>query len=91
MDTVSQFLLTLKSQTPDELKPTISQFEDFYDKKLWHQLTGILISFANQKSAAPLLLLVYSGFVKHWQSSMNKLSLVQFAAIAAVQCVGISH
>ncbi|KAJ3341919.1 26S proteasome regulatory subunit [Gonapodya sp. JEL0774] len=80
---VSAFLAEARSRAPDSLKEFFTQFGDLYDRKLWHQLTSQLQSFASHADARPFLIPVYNNFVKDWAKRMNQLKLVQFAVLAA--------
>jgi len=67
------------SATKDDLKLTIGQFRDFYDKKLWYQLSNAVESLlANQNPfVGPEIFQFYSGFVKDWEGRINQLKLVR--------------
>ncbi|KAI9352898.1 hypothetical protein BDR26DRAFT_910659 [Obelidium mucronatum] len=80
---VTVYLSKAKQSAPAELKEFFAQFEDLYDRKLWHQLTVALTKFAALPAAAPFLVPVYSEFVSEWQKRMNQLALIQFVTIAS--------
>ncbi|KXS18718.1 hypothetical protein M427DRAFT_53665 [Gonapodya prolifera JEL478] len=80
---VSGFLAEARSRAPDTIKEFFTQFGDLYDRKLWHQLTVQLQTFASHADARPFLVTVYNNFVKDWAKRMNQLKLVQFAVLAA--------
>ncbi|KAJ3016948.1 UNVERIFIED_CONTAM: 26S proteasome regulatory subunit, partial [Siphonaria sp. JEL0065] len=80
---VTVYLSKAKQSAPAELKEYFGQFEDLYDRKLWHQLTVALTKFATLPAAAPYLVPVYTEFVSEWQKRMNQLSLVQYVTIAS--------
>ncbi|KAI8323173.1 PCI-domain-containing protein [Martensiomyces pterosporus] len=68
-----------------ELGHCFSEFEDLYERKLWHQLTQQVEKFINIPEAAQYRIDLYNIFVRDWQKNMNKVKLVLFALAAARQ------
>lgn len=75
IDTV---LTTLRMEADPELAPLFLQFEQFYEQKLWHQLTECLTAFFEDPRSAPLRLRVYCNFVTKFYDKINQLSVVEF-------------
>ena len=74
------------------LAGTLSPLRDFYQKRLWHQLTTLLVEavFGDETGGAFAgvdLHAFYQGFVKHWESKMRPAALVRFVAAAANRSV----
>jgi 26S proteasome regulatory subunit N9 len=67
-----------------ELKPFYTQFVQLYEQKLWHQLTVQLENFIKIKPPLKLIDL-YLNFVIDWENKMNRITFVQFVALAARQ------
>ncbi|KAJ3136169.1 26S proteasome regulatory subunit [Physocladia obscura] len=80
---VTVYLNKAKQSAPAELREFFDQFEDLYDRKLWHQLTLVLNKFVRLPSATPFLVPLYDEFVSEWQKRMNQLSLVLFVTTAS--------
>ncbi|KAI0002370.1 hypothetical protein F4779DRAFT_631023 [Xylariaceae sp. FL0662B] len=85
-DAIADFLADQRDETPDELQYLIIQFENFWERKLWHQLTDALIEFfANPKSEAQRLQF-YKVFILKFADKINQLKLVDLGLKAATQC-----
>ncbi|KAJ2629834.1 26S proteasome regulatory subunit, partial [Coemansia sp. RSA 1290] len=82
---VNTYLQTQQRQAPSELAHYFAEFEDLYERKIWHQLTGLVEKFINIPEAAPYRVGIYTEFVRDWQKHMNKVKLVLFALAAARQ------
>ncbi|KAJ1801590.1 26S proteasome regulatory subunit [Coemansia sp. RSA 2399] len=77
------YLQQQQTEAPSALAPYFREFEDLYERKLWHQLTKKVEEFINIPEAAPYRIGLYNEFVKDWQRHMNKVKLVLFALAAA--------
>ncbi|KAL3955900.1 hypothetical protein ACCO45_008746 [Purpureocillium lilacinum] len=78
VDTIPDFLAEQRDQTAEELQPLVLDFENFWERKLWHQLTDAL--------APPQRLPFYKVFVLKFADKINQLKLVDLALKAATQC-----
>ncbi|KAL7892814.1 uncharacterized protein TrAtP1_008032 [Trichoderma atroviride] len=85
-DSISDFLAEQRDAAPEELQPLILNFEDFWERKLWHQLTDALVEFFNDDGSAPQRLAFYNVFILKFADKINKLKLVMLALKAATQC-----
>ncbi|KAL6945508.1 hypothetical protein ACO0QE_002968 [Hanseniaspora vineae] len=77
MDTV---LTTLRMEVEDpELSVLFYEFEEYYEQKLWHQLTQSLVAFF-QNATVPdtIKLSLYTQFVTTFIDKINQLSCVDF-------------
>lgn len=90
VDTISDFLAEQRDGAPDELQPMILQFEDLWERKLWHQLTDSLLEFFNHPDSAKLRLQFFKVFVTKFADKINQLKLVNLALKAAESCKGWS-
>jgi 26S proteasome regulatory subunit N9 len=86
VDTVSDFLAEQRDAAPEELQASILEFEDLWERKLWHQLTNALLNFFNDDRSAPQRLPFYNNFVLKFADKINQLKLVDLALKAATQC-----
>lgn len=89
VDTISDFLADQRDQAPEDLQPLILQFEDLWERKLWHQLTDKLVEFFNDPASAPQRLQFYKVFILKFADKINQLKLVDLALKAASQCKGV--
>ncbi|KAL7783085.1 26S proteasome subunit Rpn9-like protein [Trichoderma ceciliae] len=85
-DNISDFLAEQRDGAPEELQPLILNFEDYWERKLWHQLTDALVEFFNDDGSAPQRLAFYNVFILKFADKINKLKLVMLALRAAAQC-----
>lgn len=89
VDTIPDFLAEQRDAAPDELQSLILDFENFWERKLWHQLTDALVQFFSDERSAPQRLDFYRVFILKFADKINKLKLVDLALKAASQCKGI--
>ncbi|KAJ2016507.1 26S proteasome regulatory subunit [Coemansia sp. RSA 376] len=82
---VTNYLQQQQREAPSELAHYFSEFEDLYERKIWHQLTKHVDTFINLPEAAAYRVSIYTEFVRDWQKHMNKVKLVLFALAAARQ------
>ncbi|KAJ2779968.1 26S proteasome regulatory subunit [Coemansia javaensis] len=82
---VSSYLQAQQRQAPAGLAARFAEFEELYERKVWHQLTKAVEAFINLPEAAPYRIGVYNEFVRDWQKHMSKVKLVLFALAAARQ------
>jgi 26S proteasome regulatory subunit N9 len=86
VDVIPDFLAEQRDRAPEELQPLILDFENYWERKLWHQLTDALITFFNHPGSAPQRLPFYETFVRKFADKINQLKLVDLALKAATQC-----
>ncbi|KAI1635789.1 hypothetical protein F4809DRAFT_612391 [Biscogniauxia mediterranea] len=86
VDTIADFLADQRDETPDELQPLVIQFENFWERKLWHQLTDALIEFFADPRSEPQRLQFYKVFILKFADKINQLKLVDLGLKAATQC-----
>ncbi|KAI0165077.1 hypothetical protein GGR52DRAFT_557404 [Hypoxylon sp. FL1284] len=86
VDTIADFLADQRDETPDELQYLIIQFENFWERKLWHQLTDALIEFFANPQSEPQRLKFYKVFILKFADKINQLKLVDLGLKAAATC-----
>ncbi|KAH9904565.1 hypothetical protein F4778DRAFT_732894 [Xylariomycetidae sp. FL2044] len=86
VDTIADFLADQREKTPDELQFLVIQFENFWERKLWHQLTDSLIEFFANPQSGPQRLEFYKVFILKFADKINQLKLVDLGLKAATQC-----
>lgn len=87
-DTIPDFLAEQRDEAPEELQHLVLDFENFWERKLWHQLTNSLVEFFSHPGSAPQRLPFYKVFVSKFADKINQLKLVDLALKAATECSG---
>jgi len=89
MRDVSKYLSDQKelAQGDQELAGKWTKIEDYYTKKLWHQLTLELQTLVHHPSmqSGTSLVILYNSFIAEFENKVNPLSLVQLAQTALEQ------
>lgn len=78
---VSTILASLRLEAEsDDLVQSLYQFEDFYERKLWHQLTLALEEFYGNPSSRinGLRTKIYDSFVSQFSQKLNPIMVVDF-------------
>ncbi|KFY49868.1 hypothetical protein V496_09750 [Pseudogymnoascus sp. VKM F-4515 (FW-2607)] len=86
IDTIPDFLAEQRDAAPAELQHLFISFEDYWERKLWHQLTDALVEFFNSSESGPQRLAFYKTFILTFADKINQLRLVTLALNAATQC-----
>lgn len=83
---IANFLSEQRAKAPDEALQTYLDLEDYFDRKLWHQLTDVLESYFSDPKSAPHRLPLFTGFLVKFADKINQLKFVSLALKAATQC-----
>ncbi|KAI1294125.1 hypothetical protein F5Y03DRAFT_399745 [Xylaria venustula] len=86
VDTIADFLAEQRDQAPEELQGLVIQCEDYWERKLWHQLTDTLIEFFANPKSEPQRLAFFKVFILKFADKINQLKLVDLGLKAATQC-----
>ena len=87
-DAKSKALLDFLEQQAEKAPHVAGEFaqmSDLYTRKLWHQLTLALESFAATENTGPLLQPLYETFVSDFKHKLNKLALARLQVAVAKQ------
>lgn len=85
-EVIPNFLADQRENAPADLQHYFITFEDYWERKLWHELTLTLVDFFNQSESAPLRIPLYNNFIKTFADKINQLKLVELGLRAATQC-----
>lgn len=85
---ISDFLAEQLSQAPEQCQPFFLTFEDYWERKLWHQLTDSLIDFFRLPESAAQRLAIFKTFVFSFADRINQLKFVSLGLMAASGCTG---
>ena len=87
-DAIPNLLGDLRDQAPEELQEYFIQFEDYWERKLWHELTDKLIEYFEQPESAKQRIPLFETFIKSFANKINQLKLVTLGLSAATQYRG---
>lgn len=88
MDTIPNLLSEQRDAAPEDVQHYFLQFEDFWERKLWHELTDVLIEYFNKPESASQRIPLYTGFINTFDQKINQLKLVTLGLSASTQCQG---
>ncbi|KAI9827646.1 MAG: hypothetical protein M1819_006935 [Sarea resinae] len=86
LDTIPNFLSDQRDAAPPGLQHLFMSFEDYWERRLWHQLTDVLVEYFNHPGSGPQRLALYKNFVLSFADKINQLKLVTLGLDAATQC-----
>jgi 26S proteasome regulatory subunit N9 len=85
-EVIANFLADQRDNASADLQHYFITFEDYWERKLWHELTNTLVAFFNDPESASQRLPVYNTFIKTFADKINQLKLVELGLRAATQC-----
>jgi 26S proteasome regulatory subunit N9 len=88
---VRELLSQLHNSVPTDLQQYVSALEEFWGKRLWHQLTEALSEFYDHKDSKPFRIEVYRKFILSFSTKINQLKLVSLGLSAAAQYEGMNY
>ena len=86
VDTIPNHLAEMREQASDDLLHYFLQFEDYWERKLWHELTDLLVEYFKLDGSASQRIPLFDTFIKSFADKINKLKLVTLGLDAATQC-----
>lgn len=85
VDTIPNFLADQRDNAPDDFQHYFLTFEDYWERKLWHELTNLLVEFFQQEQSAKQRISIYNTFIKSFADKINQLKLVRLGLSTASQ------
>ncbi|KAI4134940.1 MAG: hypothetical protein LQ347_001097 [Umbilicaria vellea] len=85
-EVISNFLSEQREVAPEDLQGRFLTIEDFWDRKLWHQLTDVLVDYFNDPASSPQRLPLFQRFILSFSEKINQLKFVALGLLAATQC-----
>ncbi|PCG97165.1 Hypothetical protein PENO1_064690 [Penicillium occitanis (nom. inval.)] len=85
-DKIPDFLADQRDQAPSEAQALFLDFEDYWERKLWHQLTNSLVEFFRTPASAPQRLPIFKSFILSFADRINQLNFVSLGLLASTQC-----
>lgn len=86
IDTIPTLLADQRDNAADDVQHYFLTFEDYWERKLWHELTDVLVEFYQQNQSASQRLPLYNTFIKSFADKINQLKLVELGLSTATQC-----
>ncbi|KAJ6126695.1 hypothetical protein N7523_002307 [Penicillium sp. IBT 18751x] len=83
---IPDFLAEQQAQGTPETQTYLLTFEDFWERKLWHQLTDSLVEFFRMPESAPQRLAFFKTFVLSFADRINQLKFVSLGLMASTEC-----
>lgn len=81
---IPEFLAQQRDEVaPPNLQDFFFEFEDFWERRLWHQLTEALLKFYENPESAPQRIPIYKHFVLSFSDKINQLKFVTLGLSAA--------
>jgi len=88
---VPSFLSEIRNAAPESLQGSIFQMEDFWERRLWHQLTVELEAYFNDPLSEGSRMRLFKDFVGTFAKHINQSKLVGLGLLAKQECKGISE
>ncbi|MCJ1424204.1 26S proteasome regulatory subunit [Sticta canariensis] len=85
-EVISNFLSEQRETAPEDLQQSFLTIEDYWDRKLWHQLTDVLVEYFNTPASASQKLPLFRSFILSFAEKINQLKFVSLGLLAATQC-----
>lgn len=89
LEMIPDYLAEQRDAAPDDLQPFFLNFEDYWERKLWHELTDSLVEFYSHPQSAPQRINLFNTFVRTFAEKINQLKLVTLGLSAASQFKGM--
>lgn len=87
---IPEFLAQQRDEVaPPNLQDFFFEFEDFWERRLWHQLTEALLKFYENPESAPQRIPIYKQFVLSFSDKINQLKFVTLGLSAARESEGL--
>lgn len=88
IDTIPNLLAEQRDAAPDDLQSYFLEFEDYWERKLWHELTDKLVEYFNNSASGPQRIPLFETFIKSFAEKINQLKLVALGLRAAFEYKG---
>ena len=82
-------LVQAREQAAEEFIGPLLEVEDLWERKLWHQLTELLLNIFTNQAAKSIRLGLYRDFVLGFRDKINPFHLVKLGLIARQECASV--
>ncbi|KAF7713656.1 Proteasome component (PCI) domain-containing protein [Penicillium ucsense] len=83
---IPDFLAEQQAKGTPETQTYFLTFEDYWERKLWHQLTDSMVEFFRMPESAPQRLAIFKAFVLSFADRINQLKFVSLGLMASTEC-----
>ncbi|KAJ5564475.1 26S proteasome regulatory subunit rpn9 [Penicillium tannophilum] len=83
---IPDFLAEQQANGTPETQTYFLTFEEYWERKLWHQLTDSLVEFFRLPESAPQRLAIFKTFVLSFADRINQLKFVALGLMASTEC-----
>lgn len=87
-ETIPNLLAELREATSDGLEHYFFTFEDYWERKLWHELTESLLEFYHNSESGKQRIPLFNTFILSFADKINQLKLVTLGLNTASQISG---
>ena len=84
-ENISDFLADQLQKAAPQCQASFLTFEDYWERKLWHQLTDALIAFFRLPDSAPQRLPIFKTFILSFADRINQLKFVSLGLMASTE------
>ena len=88
-EVISNFLSEQREAAPEDLQQSFLTIEDYWDRKLWHQLTDVILEYFNSPASSSQRLPLFRHFILTFSEKINQLKFVSLGLLTATQCSGL--
>lgn len=85
---IPDFLSEQRDAAPEDQQHYFISFEDFWERKLWHELTDVLVEYFDLPTSGPQRVSLYTQFITSFADKINQLKLVALGLSTASQYQG---
>ncbi|KAL1989891.1 hypothetical protein VTN49DRAFT_7088 [Thermomyces lanuginosus] len=85
-DKIPDFLAEQRAQAPEDAQALFLNFEDYWERKLWHELTNALLEYFQMPESAPQRLPIFKSFILSFADRINQLKFVSLGLMASAHC-----
>ena len=81
-------LADIRDKAPDDLQEAFITFEEYWERKLWHELTNLLGDLFDSPQSLDVRLPLFNDFVTAFADKINQLKLTSLGLCAAEKFEG---
>ena len=87
-EVAAQKYADIRENAPEELQGPLLEIEDYWDRKLWHELTDALLTLYHDPASSSLRLELFNNFVLTFNDKINQLKFVRIGLQTVLQLSG---
>jgi len=87
---IPDLLADQRDEAPEDVQHYFISFEDYWERKLWHELTNQLVEYFELPSSEAQRIPIFTKFINTFADKINQLKLVSLGLSTASQYQGTS-